>query len=151
MYAKVPPHLKEPLLKELKQLRFKSAVKYYPVLVLVFASIAALFAYVKGHAIFGLLEDYIPLSEPNLIVVGLIAIVVLTAGALAYFLWQECRECACLEYLYCSKCDAVDSNDSGCCPVCQAPLTNKEPFYFTKYKDEEKIIERWGLQPSREA
>ena len=153
MYAKVPSHLKEPLLTELRQLRLRSSLKHYPTVVLVFSLIAALFIFVKGHAFIEMFRDQIPatISDRTLITITLVVIVTLTAVVIAYFLRQEYRDCDCQECLYCPKCDAVDKYDSGRCPVCQAPLTERASFYFTTYKDEQKIIERWGLQPAKEA
>lgn len=152
MYAKVPEDLKDPLLKELRQLRLKSAFKHYPALVLIFSTVAALLVFVKGHAIIRLFEEHIQfgISDGKLIVIALGVIVIITAGFLVFFLRQEYRDCECQECLYCPKCNAVDKYDDGCCPICQVPLTEKASFFFTTYKDEQEIIERWGLQPSRE-
>ena len=153
MYAKVPGDLKEPLLRELRQLRLRSAFKHFPAVVLIFSAIPALFVFIKGHAILEMFRDEIPstMSDGTLIAVVLGLIVTVTAVVIAYFLRLEYRDCDCQECLYCAKCDAVDKYDSGCCPVCQAPLTEKASFYFTTYIDEQKINERWGLQPTREA
>src|SRR5262249_20069766 len=60
MYAKVPGHLKEPLLRELRHLRLRSALKHYPVLVLIFSSVAALALFLKEHAIVRLIRDIVP-------------------------------------------------------------------------------------------
>ena len=153
MYAKVPSHLKEPLLKELRSLRLRSALKHFPALVLIFSAIVALFVIVKGHAIIQIFRDYIPSSTSNgrLIEITLVLIVAVTAAIMVYFLRLEYRECDCQKCLYCPKCNAVDKYDSGLCPICQSPLTERADFYFTTYKDEQKIIEQWGLQPTQEA
>ena len=153
MYAKVPNDLKEPLLKELRRLRLRSAFKHFPAVVLIFSAIAALFVFIKGYAIIGMFRDMIPptISDRVLMATILGLIVAVTAVVMVCFMRQEYRSCDCQECLYCPKCDAVDKYDSGSCPVCQAPLTEKASFYFTTYKDEQKIIERWGLQPSKEA
>jgi len=149
MYAKVPGHLKEPLLRELQQLRLRSIFKHYPALVLVFSGIAALFVFVKGYVIVLLFRDLIPsgLSDAKLIAFALLAIVLTTAAALVYFLRQEYKECECQECLYCPQCDAVDKYDSGECPICHTPLAHKESFCFTTYKDEQKIIENTDHTP----
>ena len=134
-------------------MRLRSAVKHFPTLVLIFSGLAALALFAKGHAIIKVLQDYIPLrvSEGTLTASALGVIVIVTAAVLVIFLRQECRECECQDCLYCPKCDAVDKYDSGCCPVCQTLLTERASFYFTTYKDEQEIIERWGLRPCREA
>ncbi len=152
MYVRVPEHLKEPLLRELRQLRLRSSFKHYPTLVLIFSCIAALFVFLKGHPIVHMFRDIIPtaVSDARLITLVLLAIVLTTAAIMVYFLRQVYKECECQECLYCPKCDAVDKYDSGICPICQAPLVNKDSFYFTTYKDEQKIIQKWGLHPSRE-
>src|SRR5262245_53402473 len=119
MYAKVPSHLKEPLLKELRQLRLRSAFKHYPALVLIFSAIAALFVFIKGHAIIEMFRDEIPpsMSDGRLIAITLAVIVIVTAAVMVYFLRLEYRDCDCQECLYCPKCDVVDKYDSGCCAV----------------------------------
>jgi uncharacterized paraquat-inducible protein A len=151
MYAKVPEHLKDPLLRELRRLRLRSAFKHFPALVLICSSITALVIFAKGHAIIEMLRDYIPLNVPDatLAIIALGVIVAVTAAFLVFFLRQQYHECEYQECLFCPKCEAVDRYDSGCCPICQTPLTERASFYFTTYKDEQKIIERWGLQPSR--
>jgi hypothetical protein len=152
MYAKVPNHLREPLLKELRQQRLRSAFKYYPALVLIFSSIAALAVFVEGHAIVWLIRGIVPstASDGLLISIALAMIFLTTAGALIFFLKKEYKECDCQECLYCPQCDAVDKYDSGECPICHRRLQGKDSFYFTTYKDEQKIIERWGLRAARE-
>jgi hypothetical protein len=69
---------------------------------------------------------------------------------LVYFLRKYYQECDCQECLYCQQCDAVDRYDTGECPVCHSSLTRKESFYFTTCKDEKKILEKWGIQATRE-
>ncbi len=152
MYAKVPSDVREPLLKELRQLRLRSAFKHYPALVLIFSSIAALALFVREHLIVRLIRDLLPanVSDRMLASIILAPIVLTTAAALVYFLWKEYKECDCQECLYCRECDAVDKYDDGECPICHAPLQEKQSFYFTTYKDEQKIIQRWGLQACRE-
>ncbi len=152
MYAKIPPHLKEPLLRELRHLRLRSALKYYPALLLIFSGIAGLVIFVKGHALIRLIRDFVPagFSDDLLITIAFAVIVLTTAAALIYFLRRDYEECECQECLYCPKCDAVDKYDTGECPICHTPLNEKESFYFTTYKDEQKIVERWGLHAARE-
>ncbi|HEU5125050.1 MAG TPA: hypothetical protein VFW05_13425 [Verrucomicrobiae bacterium] len=152
MYAKVPPELKAPLLKELRQLRLRSTVRHFPALLLIFSLIITLLMIVKGHAVLEMFRDYLrmDLSDGKLIVVMLLLITSMTATVLVYFLRQDYRDCDCQECLYCADCNAVDKFDSGYCPVCRTPLTEKESFYFTTAKDEQKVLERWGLQASRD-
>jgi hypothetical protein len=151
MYFRVPADLQEPLLKELRQSRLKSAFKSYPLLVIIFSALVALFIFVEGHPFIHLLEKYIPsgISDERLIALTLGVIVAVTATALVFFLRQQYRDCKCQECLCCARCNAVDRFDDGNCPVCRAALTEKADFFFTTDKDEKKIIERWGLQPSR--
>lgn len=152
MYAKVPGHLKDPLLRELRHLRLRSAFKHYPALVVIFSSVGALAVFVKEHAIVRLIRDIIPsaVSDGTLVSLTIAVIVLATAAVLIYFLRQQYKECDCQECLYCPECDAVDKYDSGECPICHRPLHQKEPFYYTSYKDEQKIIQKWGLLASRE-
>ncbi len=151
MYARIPSHLKEPLLKEMRQLRLRSAFRHFPALVLIFSAIVAFVIIVKGQAIIRILRDYLPasVSDATIVIVSLVMITVITAAVLAYFLTQEYKECDYQECLYCPKCDAVDNFDNGHCPICGTPLNEKDCFYFTTYKDEQKILEKWGLQPCK--
>src|SRR4051812_16382826 len=123
MYVKVPDDLREPLLKELRQLRLRSAFKHFPALVIIFSSILVLAVFVKGHAIIQILRNSIPagLSDKSLMIGGVLFIVTATAAILVFFLRQEYRECNCQGCSYCPKCNAVDRYDSGC-PICQVQL-----------------------------
>lgn len=152
MYAKVPSHLKEPLLAELRSQRFRSALKYYPVAVLFFAALAALVVFVKANLFFPLIRRIIPsnMSDGQLATIIFGVVVVAAVFVAGFFSWQLYKECDCQECLYCRECDAVDKYDSGECPICHTPLTEKDSFYYTTYKDEKKILERWGLRATRE-
>jgi hypothetical protein len=153
MYVKVPEHLKTPILAELKQLKLRSSLKYFPVLVLIFSAIVALIVLVKGFGLLRMLIEYanLDISNTKFIIISLSVIVCGTTAVLAFFLWQGYRDCDCQECLYCSRCDAVDKYDDGVCPVCKQGLTEKASFFFTTAKDEQKIIERWGLHRCRDA
>jgi hypothetical protein len=133
-------------------LRLRTSLQHYPAVVLIFSVVAALVFLVKGHAILLLIRNIVPssVSDAKLISVAIVVIVLTTGAVLAYFLRQQYKECDCQECLYCQQCDAVDKYDSGTCPVCLSPLTNKESFYYTSFKDEQKVLERWGLRPTRE-
>ena len=151
MYAKVPSHLKEPLLKELRQLRLRSAFGNFPGLLIICSAIVALFVFIKGHAIIDLFRDMIPsgVSDAKLITVGLILIGISTAFVLLLLLRHDYRECDYQECVYCVQCDAVDRFDAGVCPIRHTRLFEKASFFYTTYKDEQKVIERWGLHPSK--
>ena len=152
MYVRVPEDLKEPLIKDLKRLRFIAALKYFPALVLIFSSIIALAAFVKGHALIEVLNQHFQqkISEAALVSIVIGAVVVITAGFLIFFLRQDYDACKLWDYFYCQKCDSVDNYDNGFCPICAAPLTEKASFYFMSYKEDRKIIERWGLHTCKE-
>jgi hypothetical protein len=152
MYVRVPRDLKDPLIKEIRQLRVRSYIKYYPIVVILFAAVALLFVFERGHPLYVLFRRYIPLEMSDTVIAVLTSLVVfvLTAMAIVYFMRKDYLDCDCQECLYCRKCDAVDKFDSGSCSVCGEPLTEKALFYFTTSKDEQKIIERWGLQPSKQ-
>ncbi len=151
MYAKIPEAIREPLLKELKAVRLRSAIRNYPAVVLIFSALATLIVVVKGHALIELLRDIIPseFSDGMLMTAGLAIIVAATTAVLWIFLRQEYRDCAYQECLYCRKCDGIDRYDYGSCPICEAPLVQKETFFYTTYKDEQKVLKRWGLEASR--
>ena len=68
-----------------------------------------------------------------------------------FLCWQQYRECAFQDYLYCEECDAVDKYDDGNCPFCQRSLSEKAWFFHTTDKEEKKILERWDLRPCKES
>jgi hypothetical protein len=152
MYAKVPEELKAPLIEELKRLRLRHLLTCFPVAVVVFSSLGALVVLLKGHALIELLQSYLQrwLSDEALEASFLGAIVLVTAGVIVFFSRQIYRECEYQEYLYCQKCNAVDSDENGHCPVCMAPLTKKASFISTTYKAEIAVIKRRGLLPCSE-
>jgi hypothetical protein len=86
MYVKVPEHLKTPLLAELRQLKLRSSVKYFPVLVLIFSAIVILIVLVKGFGLLRMLSEYtnLDISNTTFIIVSLSVIVCGTAGILAF-------------------------------------------------------------------
>lgn len=153
MYARIPDDLREPLIKELKQMRVRTAIKYYPLLVIIFSAMVVSVSFVKGHAFIHLLQNYLPrgISDSGFLTGIIIVIILITSGGLIYFLRQDYADCRCDEYLYCQNCDAVDNFESGCCPVCAATLKEKASFIFTTYKNEQEVIERWGLHGSKAA
>jgi RNA polymerase subunit RPABC4/transcription elongation factor Spt4 len=148
MYARVPENLKIPLAQEIKKRRLQNSILYFPILVLIFSSLALLAIFVKGHELFSLLEG---LTEHNPITdVSPVILVGVVIGAVSIFifviLWMVYSKEAIQEYFFCSKCNAVDSYENGYCPICRSPLSQKEWFIFTTAKDEQKIIESRGLR-----
>lgn len=151
MYVRVPEELKQPLLADLRRYRLRSALLYFPVLVLIFSAIALLVVIAKGHALMELLRDEISpnVADSSLLFWVAVATILLTIIALVFFLWQHNRDCDYQDCPYCAKCDALDPFDNGHCPVCSSTLSASASFYFTTDKDEIKILDRWGLKPSR--
>lgn len=153
MYVQIPEHLREPILKEIKQLRFRSSLKYFPALVLTFSALAALVILLKFHWLAKLLRDTIPLqvSDATLFFITIGVIVLITTAVILIVLRQIYRDCECQDCFFCKKCDAVDKYDSGSCPICGTPLTEKVSLFYTSYEDEQKILEKWGLSACKEA
>jgi len=72
MYVRVPEHLKTPLLAELKQLKLRSSLKYFPVLVLIFSAIVVLIVLVKGFGLLRMLSEYtnLDISSTKFIIIS---------------------------------------------------------------------------------
>ena len=153
MYVKVPEDLKEPLLRELRQYRRQAYIKFFPIILLLFSGLGAFVVVAKGHYLIELiLENFsISVSTTTLMLAIFGVVVVLMIPFLIFILRKDYQRCQLQECPYCPKCNAVDSFDSGVCLVCQAQLTEKAPFLFTTDRDEEKIIKRRGLEPSRDS
>ena len=153
MYVRVPVELQESLLREVRRLRLRSSVLYFPVLLLIFSGIAGGVVFLKGHAIVELLRRLLGdiLSEETFWLLMIGAVILCVAGGLVYFLHQMYRECSIEDHRFCASCNAVDSDDEGCCPVCHMALSEEAGFFSTSYSDEKKLIERYGLVPYKEA
>ena len=153
MYVRVPEHLQPPLLKELQQNRRRYALKAFPLAVLFISGLAALVFFVKGQLVIEEVRRLFHLdwSERQIVVGGLVLSVVVGVVLAGLFVWQKCKECQFEESLYCSKCNAVDKYDSGACPICQSELTERVACFSTTDKEEEKTLERWGLQACKES
>jgi hypothetical protein len=148
MYAKVPEDLKPPLIKELKRSRRNCSLKYFPVLVVVFSFFFGMAAYSRGHAFFEIFRrrsDF-NISDTTLVVFVIGLVVIATTAFLIFVLRLEYRNCKYQDFRYCGKCNIVDAFDYGLCPICNAPFSQEASFFFTHYKNEEKIIERWKFQ-----
>ena len=152
MYIRVPDALKEPILKEIKQSRIKSSLKHFPAVVLIFSAVAFLILIIYGHGIIDNIRNDLPadISKTVACLMIFFGIALLITPAMIFFLIKICRDCHIQKCLYCAKCDAVDSFDSGTCSYCHQPLTESAEFIFTTFKDELKILERHGLLPSRD-
>jgi hypothetical protein len=153
MYFRVPTELQETFLREVRQLRLRSSVLRFPVLLLVFCAAAAGLVLLKGDSWLGLPRGWLgdKLSDQVFRLLMMGTVVLCVAGALVYLLRQIYRKCSIEHHRFCAPCNAVDSDDKGYCPVCRLVLSEEGGFFFTSYSDEKKLIERHGLQPSKEA
>src|SRR5688500_8210227 len=117
MYARVPTELRPALLVNLKRLRLKWAIIYFPVCLLIFSAIATAVIWINGHFFIELLEEILGKNVSHQqFVLGVIGFIVLiTAIALIYFVKQDYMDCRCHDYLYCTHCNAVDNYDEGVC------------------------------------
>ena len=78
------------------------------------------------------------------------AVVIIGApSALLLLLWQMYRECAIEIYLFCDKCKAVDSDETGHCPICARELSEQAGFFYTNYDDEKTLLARHGFREYR--
>jgi hypothetical protein len=145
----VPDELQEMLLREVRQLRFRTSVIYFPVLLLIFSALAAGVAFLKGHALVEILRRLLgnALSEQSFWLIFAGVAVVFVASGLVFFLRQMYRECGIERHLFCASCTAVDSDDEGSCPVCRRELSQEAGFFSTAYSDEKKLLDRYGLVP----
>ena len=151
MYFRVPTELQETFLREVRRLRLRSSVLRFPFLLLLFS--AAGLVLLQGDSWLGLprrlFGDNLSDQALRLLMIGTIMLCV--AGALIYLLRQIYRKCGIQHHRFCAPCNAVDSDDKGYCPVCRMVLSEEGGFFFTSYSDEKKLIERYGLLPSKEA
>jgi len=153
VYVRVPVELQESLLREVRRSRLRSSILYFPVLLLVFSAIAAGIVLLKGHALVELLRSLLGdlLSESAFLLLMIGGVILCVSGGLVFFLHQIYRECSIEHHRFCAACNAVDSDDEGCCPVCGKVLSEEAGFFFTSYSDEKKLIQRYGLLPYTEA
>src|SRR5258708_23600728 len=153
MYFRVPTELQETFLREVRRLRLRSSVLRFPFLLLLFSAAAAGLVLLKGDSLLELprrlLGDTLSDQAFRLLMIG--TVVLCVAGGLVYLLRQIYRKCSFEHHRFCASCDAVDSDDKGYCPVCRMVLSEECGFFFTSYSDEKKLIERYGLLPSKEA
>ena len=147
MYVRVPAELQGSILKEIRRLRLRSSMLYFPILMVIGCALAAGFALWKGHAVIELLRlilsNHVSDRVIWLLIGGTLVLTVVTA--LLYFLRQMYKDCTIETHHYCSACNAVDTNDTGCCPVCQRMLSEQAGFFYTSYSDETKILQRRGF------
>ena len=141
MCVRVPDEMQEMLLREVRQLRLRSSLVYFPVLLLIFSALAAGVVFLKGHAFVEMLQRLLgeAVSEQSfwLILAGML--VVFVAAGLVFFLRQMYRECRIERHRFCASCTAVDSDDEGNCPVCRRELSQEAGFFSTAYSDEKKL------------
>ncbi len=153
MYFRVPTELQETFLREARRLRLRSSVLRFPFLLLLFSAATAGLVLLKGDSWLGLrrqlLGDNLSDQAFRLLMVG--TVVLCVAGSLVYLLRQIYRKCSIEHHRFCAPCNAVDSDDNGYCPVCRMVLSEEGGFFFTSYSNEKKLIEQYGLLPSKEA
>jgi hypothetical protein len=152
MYIRIPDALKDQVLKEIKRSRIKSSLKHFPAVVLIFSAIAFLILAIYGHRIIENIRDDLSAGTSTTVayLIIFLGIAALMTPAMIFFLIKVYRDCHIQKCLYCAKCDAVDSFDSGTCTFCNQPLTESADFIFTTFKDELAILKRHGLHPSRD-
>ena len=141
------------LILNLKRLRVKWAIIYFPICLVVFSAILTLVVWVKGHFFIEILEEILGATVSHQqFVIGLIGLLVLiTAAALIYFIKQDYLDCRCHDYHFCPTCNAVDNYDEGVCHICAATLTDKASFFYTTDKKEIAALQRIGLPIFKEA
>jgi hypothetical protein len=152
-YFRVPQELQRVLLQDLRRLRRRSAILYFPILVLIGTPLIILAVLMKGHAILHWARKIAgPEVTDRSVWLALTAMaVVVAAVGIMIVLWLMYRERPDEEHLFCKDCLAVDSDDEGVCPVCQRSLSARGHFIYTLYDDEVKMLSRRGLEGWRGA
>ena len=135
----------------MRRSRLRSSVLYFPVLLLIFVAIGAGVIFIRGHLELQFLQrvlgEMVSERAVSLVLWGVVLIV--GTGSLLFLLWQRYQECRIEKYLFCETCKAVDTDETGHCPVCSNPLSDAAGFFYTSDSDEEKLLKRRGLQPYR--
>jgi hypothetical protein len=149
MHIRVPGDIEAPFSSEIRKKRFRLNLGIYPLLV----SAGSVFLLAKAHAI---VRVYRLLSSPGpenegvpfwffaLVFVSVALVVLWWLGVLS-------RRPLLDEYLYCSRCDALDFDEVGKCPCCGMQLDEKARFLFTFADNEIEVAKRYGLKESKRA
>ena len=152
-YFRVPRELRGALVRNIRRLRWRGAILFFPVLLLIGTALVILAVVTRGHAIVYWVREIagpeISDRDAWLALTGVAAVV--AAIGLVVTLWLMYRESPNEEHLFCKDCPAVDSDDEGTCPVCQRPLSEHGYFIYTQYADEQKMLARQGLEGWRGA
>ena len=151
MYVRVPEQMRDALVREIKRSRLRSYLLWFPLLLLIFVAVAAGFVFVRGHLETRVIQRILDGLLPEHILQRLLWGTVLVGASAALFLllWQMYRECRIEEYLFCEGCKAVDTDETGRCPICQRELSESAGFLYTSHSNEEKLLQRRGLQAYR--
>lgn len=152
MYARLTPDLQQPLERKVRSLRITSALKHYPIVVVLFGACAVLFVFTKAHGLVRLLTDALDghFTEREVITGIVFSVTVAIAAALIVLLRGMIQAPVFEQHYFCGPCNAVDKDDDGICPFCNQPLKNKETFFFTLYDDEIQLADSFGLTPANE-
>ncbi len=89
-YARVPEEMNQSLLRELKRMRRNSALLWFPVVLIIFSSLALLAVFREGDAIIKAFGIFFRgrVSEDTLTNVIIVSTVIMTASFLVFFLRQ---------------------------------------------------------------
>jgi len=153
MHVKVPPELQEVFEKEFRAQRLHSGIKLFPAVVAIFSAVAWLVVFVKAHAVIRLIAMCVQseLSTTQLMYGVTVLIIVFSTAATIYVLRRIYKEKFFSQHLFCQKCNALDYDEVGKCPCCDAKLHTRATFFFTVYDDEVKIVDRYGFTESRKS
>jgi hypothetical protein len=152
MYARFEPHLRQTLERRVRRIRITSALKYYPIGVVIFTFCAVFFLFLKAHSLLRLVINAFDgsFTEKEVIVGIVISVTVAVSVVLIFILRGIIQRSIFEERYFCGPCNAIDKDDEGTCPFCNQPLKNKATFFFTLYEDEIQLTESFGLRPANE-
>lgn len=133
MYARIAPDLKAPLERKIRKLRITSALKHYPIGVVIFSACAVLFLFTKGHGLTSLVIKVLEnrFTEREVITGMGVLITAAVSTGLIYVIRGMIQAPVFEEHFFCGPCNAVDKDDDAICPFCNQALKTKETFFFT--------------------
>ena len=138
---------------KVRRIRIGSAIKHYPIAVVIFSACGVLYLLTKGHGIVRLIVEALDsrFTEHQVIAGIAVAVTFAVSAFLIYVLRGMIQAPVFEEHYFCGPCNAVDKDDDAICPLCHQALKSKATFFFTLYDDEIQLADAFGLTPSNEA
>jgi hypothetical protein len=148
-YVRVPELIQEAFIKELKRVRLRKFVLYFPLLVAIGCLLAPLLL-LRIEPVTLLhsekwLENHI--AQKDFRSKASVIYILCVATGIIFVLRLLYRDACVYRYLFCPDCDAVDNGDDGVCPVCGKSLTESADFYYVSHDGDEEVVKKFSLTP----